>query len=129
MQGPRLISQAASIPRGNARIVPGQSVSGKLAGVARAARVDRQDRMDVAGARWGLEGSEAVVKLRLFRANEDLEPPWGFHVVNLPFERSPAVCPATITNSRKDDGSASGWAPIAKLHQTALAGGSSNDPG
>jgi len=39
-----------------------------------------KDRMDVTGARWGLEGAEAILKLRVLRANGDFEPYWRFHV-------------------------------------------------
>jgi hypothetical protein len=39
-----------------------------------------KDRMDRTGARWGLEGAEAVLKLRALRSNGDLEDYWRFHI-------------------------------------------------
>jgi hypothetical protein len=38
-----------------------------------------KDRMDITGARWGLEGAEAVLKLRALRANGDFERYWHYH--------------------------------------------------
>lgn len=38
-----------------------------------------KDRMDITGARWGLDGAEAVLRLRSLRASGDLERYWGFH--------------------------------------------------
>ncbi len=37
------------------------------------------DRMDVTGARWGLQGAEAVLRLRSVWASGDLEDYWRFH--------------------------------------------------
>jgi hypothetical protein len=39
-----------------------------------------KDRMDITGARWGLDGAEAVLKLRALRANSDWEDYWSFHL-------------------------------------------------
>jgi len=39
-----------------------------------------KDRMDLTGARWGLDGAEAVLKLRTLRSNGDLDAYWRFHV-------------------------------------------------
>ncbi|MHB1447414.1 MAG: ISKra4 family transposase [Acidimicrobiales bacterium] len=39
-----------------------------------------RDRMDVTGARWGLEGAEAVLKLRALRANDCWAEYWPFHL-------------------------------------------------
>jgi len=39
-----------------------------------------KDRMDITGARWGLDGAEAVLKLRALRANDDLADYWQFHL-------------------------------------------------
>ena len=39
-----------------------------------------KDRMDITGARWGLDGAEAVLKLRAMRANGDFDPYWRFHL-------------------------------------------------
>lgn len=38
------------------------------------------DRMDITGARWSVDGAEAVLKLRAIRANNDFEPYWHFHL-------------------------------------------------
>jgi hypothetical protein len=38
-----------------------------------------QDRMDITGARWGLPGGEAVLKLRSLRASGDLDEYLAFH--------------------------------------------------
>jgi hypothetical protein len=39
-----------------------------------------KDRMDITGARWGLEGAEAILKLRAIIANGDFEDYWHFHL-------------------------------------------------
>ncbi len=39
-----------------------------------------KDRMDITGARWGLAGAEAILKLRAIIANGDLEPYWRYHL-------------------------------------------------
>lgn len=38
-----------------------------------------KDRMDLTGARWGLDNAEAVLKLRALRASGDLDEYWIFH--------------------------------------------------
>lgn len=38
------------------------------------------DRLDITGARWGLDGAEAVLKLRALISNGDLEEFWAFHL-------------------------------------------------
>ena len=35
--------------------------------------------MDITGARWGLDGAEAVLKLRALKANGDFDTYWRFH--------------------------------------------------
>ena len=39
-----------------------------------------KDRMDITGARWGLEGAEAVLKLRALHTNGDFGDYWRFHL-------------------------------------------------
>jgi hypothetical protein len=39
-----------------------------------------KDRMDLTGARWSLEGAEAVLKLRVVRSNGDFDDYWRFHL-------------------------------------------------
>jgi hypothetical protein len=38
-----------------------------------------KDRMEITGARWGLEGGEAVLKLRALVTNGDFDAYWDFH--------------------------------------------------
>ena len=38
------------------------------------------DRMDLTGARWSVDGAEAVLKLRAVRANGDFDDYWRHHV-------------------------------------------------
>jgi hypothetical protein len=38
-----------------------------------------KDRMEITGARWGLEGGEAVLKLRALGINGDFDAYWDFH--------------------------------------------------
>jgi hypothetical protein len=37
-----------------------------------------KDRMDLTGARWGLTGAEAVLKLRAIKANGDFDAYWHY---------------------------------------------------
>jgi hypothetical protein len=39
-----------------------------------------KDRMDRTGARWGLPGAEAILKLRALRANGDFDAYWAYHL-------------------------------------------------
>jgi hypothetical protein len=39
-----------------------------------------KDRMDLTGARWSLDGAEAVLKLRVVRSNGDFDDYWRFHL-------------------------------------------------
>jgi len=39
-----------------------------------------KDRMDLTGARWGLHGAEAILKLRALRSNGDLDEYWHYHL-------------------------------------------------
>ena len=39
-----------------------------------------KDRMDITGARWSLEGAEAILKLRALIANGDFQEYWRFHL-------------------------------------------------
>lgn len=38
------------------------------------------DRMDITGARWSVEGAEAILKLRAVRANGDFDTYWQWHL-------------------------------------------------
>jgi hypothetical protein len=39
-----------------------------------------KDRFDVTGARWSLNGAEAILKLRVVRSNGDFDDYWRFHL-------------------------------------------------
>jgi hypothetical protein len=39
-----------------------------------------KDRMDITGARWGLDGAEAILKLRALIANGDFDQYWRYHL-------------------------------------------------
>jgi hypothetical protein len=39
-----------------------------------------KDRMDITGARWGLPGAEAILKLRALRSNGDFDAYWRYHL-------------------------------------------------
>jgi hypothetical protein len=36
--------------------------------------------MDITGARWGLAGAEAILKLRALKANRDFDAYWQYHL-------------------------------------------------
>jgi len=40
-----------------------------------------KDRMDLTGARWGLDGAEAILKLRALRSNGDFGDYWRYHLL------------------------------------------------
>ena len=39
-----------------------------------------KDRLDITGARWGLSGAEAILKLRALRSNGDFDTYWRYHL-------------------------------------------------
>jgi hypothetical protein len=39
-----------------------------------------KDRMDITGARWGLEGAEAILRLRALTASGDFDAYWRYHL-------------------------------------------------
>ena len=39
-----------------------------------------KNRLDLTGARWGLNGAEAILKLRALRSNGDFDEYWRFHL-------------------------------------------------
>ncbi|MHB8290831.1 MAG: ISKra4 family transposase [Acidimicrobiales bacterium] len=41
-----------------------------------------KDRLDVTGARWGLQGAETILKLRALRSNGDFDQYWGYHLTH-----------------------------------------------
>lgn len=63
-----------------------------------------KDRMEITGAKWGLQGAEAVLRLRALRASKDFDKYWLFHEEceykrNHQDHYADSVVPAT-TNSR-----------------------------
>ena len=40
-----------------------------------------KDRLDVTGARWSLNGAEAILKVRVVRSNGDFDDYWRFHLL------------------------------------------------
>jgi hypothetical protein len=38
------------------------------------------DRMGITGARWGIDGAQAILSLRAIRANGDLDDYWNYHI-------------------------------------------------
>ena len=39
-----------------------------------------KDRMDITGARWGLDGAENILKLRAVHSNGDFDQYWSYHL-------------------------------------------------
>ena len=39
-----------------------------------------KDRFDITGARWSLDGAEAILKLRALTANGDFDDYWVYHL-------------------------------------------------
>ena len=63
--------------------------------------------MEITGAKWGLQGAEAVLRLRALRASKDFDAYWMFHEEceykrNHQAHYADGVVPAT-TNSRPVD--------------------------
>ena len=60
------------------------------------------DRMNLTGARWSLQGAEAVLRLRALRSSGDFDDYWGFHEIR-EYERNHASryadqqLPATVS--------------------------------
>ena len=42
--------------------------------------VPGKDRLDITGARWGLTGAEAILKLRALHSNDDFDTYWRYHL-------------------------------------------------
>jgi hypothetical protein len=49
------------------------------------------DRLDIGGARWGLDGAEAVLTLRAVISNGDFEEYWRFHLAREHQRRYPGT--------------------------------------
>jgi hypothetical protein len=50
------------------------------------------DRLDITGSRWGIEGAEAILRLRAVTGNGDLEAYWAFHLRREHDRVHPARC-------------------------------------
>jgi hypothetical protein len=55
-----------------------------------------KDRMDITGARWGVQTAEAILKLRALQANGDFDQYWAWHLDreherNYPHHHAPAA--------------------------------------
>ena len=57
-----------------------------------------KDRMDITGARWGLAGAEAILKLRAIKANGDFDPTG---TTTSPKNDTTSTKPATSTTSSR----------------------------
>ncbi len=61
-----------------------------------------KDRMEITGARWSLEGAQAVLRLRALRASGDLEEYWVFHE-NRGYERNHRPKYVTVPHLEQPD--------------------------
>ena len=72
------------LPHRQARLPPlrpGPSASCPIAtGIIEGACRHIADRLDIGGARWGLDGAEAVLTLRAVISNGDFNQYWDFHL-------------------------------------------------
>ena len=66
--------------------------------IERACRSLVKDRMERTGARWTLQGAEAVLRLRARWTNGDFEPYWVFHL-HREYERHHAARLGTVSHS------------------------------
>jgi len=51
-----------------------------------------KDRMDITGARWGVQTAEAILKLRAITANGDFDAYWTWHLQQEHHRNHPASC-------------------------------------
>lgn len=76
--GPR--AGAYGVPWASAgRPWPGAEARPRTTEVGGACRHLIADRLDITGARWGLHGADAVLRLRTVTANGDLDTYWCCH--------------------------------------------------
>lgn len=61
-----------------------------------------KDRMDITGARWGLEGAEAVLRLRALRSSGDFDKYWNFHEVQEAHRNHASLFALPIMRSETD---------------------------
>ena len=59
--------------------VPGKRLAGRQRPDRRSSTLAGKDRMEVTGARWSLDGAEAILKLRALAGNGDLDDYLDFH--------------------------------------------------
>ena len=53
---------------------------GEIQAPSRGDRLGIGDRPGITGARWGLDGAEAILTLRAMISNGDFEESWRFHL-------------------------------------------------
>jgi hypothetical protein len=51
------------------------------------------DQLDITGARWGLQGAQAVLKLRALYTNGDFDTYWRYHLTRGAPTRPPRPLP------------------------------------
>jgi len=61
-----------------------------------------KDRLDITGARWGLPGAEAILKLRAVRSNGDLDAYWDYHLAQNSSAPTAHATPTTSSRRRHD---------------------------
>ncbi len=71
-----LLKNKARLPYGEALKSGYPIASGVIEG---ACRHLINDRVDITGARWGLQGAEAILKLRSLTSSGDVNDYWDFH--------------------------------------------------
>jgi hypothetical protein len=79
-----------------------------------------KDRLDITGARWGLSGAEAVLKLRAVRANGDFDAYWTWHEQRDP-PQPPGALPRPAHTHRLIDSTLIGSAPF-RVYRLSGAG-------
>jgi hypothetical protein len=77
----RVKNGAKSVPARIMRVLPDGSATVRLRESDAMLTARRaKDRMDITGARWGLPGAEAVLKLRALISNADFDDYWPWHL-------------------------------------------------
>ncbi len=75
----------ARVPAARLNVNPTNDAGGPAPSTQRAGRTVNpyclvKDRMDLTGARWGLDGAEAILELRAIHSNGDFEEYWRYHL-------------------------------------------------
>ena len=72
------------------------------------------DRLDIGGARWGLDGPEAVLTLRAVISNGDFEEYWSYHLAREHQRLRPGTKQGRYALGARVTTSLQGAAPIAE---------------